>query len=115
MTSKQSRKVSKTERAQRKAPTVGGLFSGVRGIELGFMNAGFDLLWSNDIDEPASRTFSKNFSHKHIVRDVKKLRAKDVPPADILVGFFPCRAFSIAGYRKGFEDDWAISFFKSHD
>ena len=49
-----------------KSYTVGGLFSGVGGLELGFINNGFNILWSNDIDEPSSHTFKANFKHKHI-------------------------------------------------
>ena len=54
----------------KKIYTVGGLFSGVGGIEQGFINNGFEVLWSNDIDEPSSRTFKLNFHHRHILQDI---------------------------------------------
>jgi DNA (cytosine-5)-methyltransferase 1 len=92
--------------------TVGGLFSGVGGIEQGFINNGFDVLWSNDIDEPSSQTFKLNFHHKHILQDIHLLNGKDLAPVDVLVGGFPCQAFSIAGYRKGFQDDRGNLFFE---
>ncbi len=92
--------------------TVGGLFSGVGGIELGFLENGFEVLWSNDIDEASSVTFKQNFEHKHILLDVHKLKGTDVPPVDVLVGGFPCQAFSIAGYRKGFRDERGNLFFE---
>jgi DNA (cytosine-5)-methyltransferase 1 len=92
--------------------TVGGLFSGVGGIELGFMNNGFEVLWSNDIDEASAVTFRKNFTHKHILQDIHTLKGKDLEPVDVLVGGFPCQAFSIAGYRKGFKDDRGNLFFE---
>jgi site-specific DNA-cytosine methylase len=92
--------------------TVGGLFSGVGGIELGFMNNGFEVLWSNDIDEASAVTFRKNFNHKHILQDIHTLKGKDLDPVDVLVGGFPCQAFSIAGYRKGFDDDRGNLFFE---
>lgn len=96
----------------KKIYTVGGLFSGVGGIEQGFINNGFDVLWSNDIDEPSSRTFKLNFHHKHILQDIHLLKGKDLEPVDVLVGGFPCQAFSIAGYRKGFQDERGNLFFE---
>lgn len=101
-----------TKNKTNKPYTVGGLFSGVGGIELGFMENGFEVLWSNDIDEASSVTFKHNFNHKHILLDVHKLKGADVPPVDVLVGGFPCQAFSIAGYRKGFRDERGNLFFE---
>lgn len=96
----------------KKKYTVGGLFSGVGGIEQGFINNGFEVLWSNDIDEPSSKTFKMNFNHKHILRDVHLLKGSELDPVDVLVGGFPCQAFSVAGYRKGFNDDRGNLFFE---
>ena len=42
---------------------VGGLFSGVGGIELGFKNQGFDIRWANDNDKNSCTTYRKNFTH----------------------------------------------------
>ena len=93
--------------------TVGGLFSGVGGIELGFLNTGgFEILWSNDNDYPSSVTFKKNFSHNHILLDIHKLEGTTLDPVDVLVGGFPCQAFSVAGYRKGFNDERGNLFFE---
>ena len=92
--------------------TVGGLFSGIGGIELGFMQNGFEVLWSNDIDEASSVTFKSNFDHKHILLDIHKLKGNEIEPVDVLVGGFPCQAFSVAGYRKGFNDARGNLFFE---
>ena len=96
----------------KKPYTVGGLFSGVGGIEQGFINNDFKVLWSNDIDEPSSKTFKQNFDHQHILQDIHTLKGKDLGPVDVLVGGFPCQAFSIAGYRKGFDDNRGNLFFE---
>ena len=96
----------------KKSYTVGGLFSGVGGIEQGFIDNDFKVLWSNDIDEPSSKTFKKNFNHKHILQDIHTLKGKDLSPVDVLVGGFPCQAFSVAGYRKGFDDNRGNLFFE---
>lgn len=91
---------------------VVGLFSGVGGIELGFEQAGFNIIWSNEMDEKASTTFMRNHTSKLVVGDISKIDSKDIPKSDVVVGGFPCQAFSIAGYRKGFEDDRGNLFFQ---
>ena len=84
--------------------TIGGLFSGVGGIELGFKQAGFDTVWANEFDKYSSKTYRLNHGDHLIEDDVHLLKGKDLPPVDILTGGFPCQAFSVAGYRKGFRD-----------
>lgn len=92
---------------------VGELFAGIGGIGLGFMNAGFDVVWANEIDEKASITYKKNFKHTLVTKDMTKVTKDDLLniEIDILTGGFPCQAFSIAGYRKGFNDDRGNLFF----
>lgn len=91
---------------------VAGFFTGVGGIELGFKKAGFEILWSNEIDEKASKTFKANHSNKIVVDDIYNLKIEDIPDVDVIVGGFPCQAFSVAGYRKGFEDERGEIFFQ---
>lgn len=91
---------------------VAGLFAGVGGIELGFQQAGFELSWSNEFDKHAATTFRANFDHLLIEGDVAEVRGADVPDIDVLVGGFPCQAFSVAGYRRGFEDERGNTFFQ---
>ena len=92
--------------------TVGGLFSGVGGIELGFINAGFEVLWANEIDKNCAKTYRNNYQHHLYDKSIKELSGKELKPVDILCGGFPCQAFSIAGYQKGFEDDRGNVFLK---
>ena len=80
---------------------VGGLFSGVGGIELGFKNQGFDIRWANDNDVHCSKTYEINHKHKYILKDIHKLSASELESVDVMTGGFPCQAFSVAGYRKG--------------
>jgi DNA (cytosine-5)-methyltransferase 1 len=91
---------------------VGGLFSGVGGIELAFEKSGFDIAWSNEIDSFCVKTCKLNFSHKIYDCDIKNLNGNDLEPVDVLCGGFPCQAFSIAGYQKGFKDDRGNIFFE---
>lgn len=91
---------------------VAGFFAGIGGIELGFQNAGFDVVWSNEIDMKAAETFKLNHKHQIVIEDINKIKSCDVPNVDIIVGGFPCQAFSVAGYRKGFEDERGEIFFQ---
>lgn len=88
------------------------LFCGVGGIDIAFENAGFKTVYANDIDTYACKTFDDNFNIKATCDDVKNLKAKDLPDFDCLIAGFPCQAFSVAGYRKGFEDTRGTLFFE---
>jgi len=93
--------------------TIMSFFSGVGGIENGFENTKrFKTIWANEIDKYAAITYKHNFKNKLIVGDIRKIDKKRIPNADVLIGGFPCQAFSIAGYRKGFEDDRGNLFFE---
>lgn len=82
------------------------LFAGVGGIRLGFEKAGFETVFANDFDPTCKETYDLNFPEpKLLIEDIWKVNIKDIPDFDILLGGFPCQAFSIAGYRKGFKDD----------
>ena len=91
---------------------VGGLFSGVGGIELGFQQAGFDIVWSNEIDPKACITYKENFKHPLYEEDIHKLSGRNLDEIDVLTGGFPCQAFSVAGYQKGFDDERGNLFFE---
>lgn len=90
---------------------VVSFFAGVGGIDLGFENAGFKCIWANEIDQYAAKTYSANFKNPLIVDDIRNIVPKDVPDSDILLAGFPCQAFSVAGYRKGFNDERGNLFF----
>src|SRR5690625_383294 len=89
-----------------------GLFSGVGGIELGFQNAGFNIIWANEVDEKASVTYKSNFKHDLVVEDIEKVPSNDIPNHDVLLAGFPCQAFSLAGFRRGFADERGNVFFQ---
>jgi len=82
------------------------LFAGVGGIRLGFEKAGFETVFANDFEKNCKETYDSNFKNsKLIVEDIRKIGIDDLPEFDFLLGGFPCQAFSIAGYRKGFDDE----------
>ena len=99
--------------------TVASLFAGVGGIDLGFEQAGvFETVYANEFDKNAQDTFSANFGEdvldRRDIRDVdpKSDKLGAVSP-DVLLAGFPCQAFSVAGYRKGFEDERGDLFFET--
>jgi DNA (cytosine-5-)-methyltransferase len=86
--------------------TCASFFAGVGGIDLGFENQGFRTIYANEFDEKARETFALNFPHVKLDdRDIREVSSDEVPSTDIIVGGFPCQAFSIEGYRQGFHDE----------
>lgn len=86
---------------------IASFFSGVGGIDLGFKlaNSDFETIYANEFDAYPAETFEQNFDIKVDTRDINEVKAEEIPEHDILVGGFPCQAFSIAGYRQGFNDE----------
>lgn len=94
--------------------TVGSLFAGIGGICRGFMDAGFKVLWANDFDKFCQVTYERNFKHSFIPGDIHDLiTSYDFEKVDVVTSGFPCQAFSIAGYRHGFEDPRGNLFFET--
>jgi DNA (cytosine-5)-methyltransferase 1 len=80
---------------------VASLFAGIGGIDLGFEQAGAEIVWANEMDKNACITYRENFKHTLVEEDVRKVNEHSVPPIDILTAGWPCVAFSIAGRRHG--------------
>ena len=87
--------------------TIASFFAGVGGIDLGFeQTKHFKTIFANEFDHYPSDTFASNFPHANlVVKDIHNVKVEDIPDVDVVVGGFPCQAFSIAGYRQGFDDE----------
>ncbi|MBR6633746.1 MAG: DNA cytosine methyltransferase [Clostridia bacterium] len=81
-------------------------FAGVGGIDIGFESTGFfKTIYANEIDAYPAQTFEHNFDIKVDCRDIHDVKTSEIPDFDVMLAGFPCQAFSIAGLRKGFEDE----------
>ncbi len=93
--------------------TIGSLFAGIGGIELGFEQAGFKTIWANEIDSDACKTYRRNFPNVHLVEDdIRNVNPASLPNIDIITAGFPCQPFSVCGYKKGFADERGNLFFE---
>lgn len=92
---------------------VVSLFSGIGGFEEGLNLSGlsFKVVFASEIDKFVQQSYGANFDSSVMVGDITKISETEIPDHDLLVGGFPCQAFSIAGQRKGFEDTRGTLFF----
>ena len=86
------------------------LFAGIGGMRIAFQNLGGKCVFSSEIDDKARQTYALNFGDIPD-GDITKINENEIPDHDILVGGFPCQAFSIAGKRGGFNDTRGTLFF----
>ena len=96
----------------KKMLNVVSLFAGIGGICQGLKNAGMNIIWANEIDKMACLTYTANHPNISLINDdINNIKTTNIPNCDVLTAGFPCQAFSIAGYRKGFDDERGNLFF----
>lgn len=79
------------------------LFAGIGGMRLGFETAGFNIVYSNDVDASACVTYRANFKEID-EKDIRQVDPLAIPNFDILLAGFPCQPFSMIGKRDGLAD-----------
>jgi DNA (cytosine-5)-methyltransferase 1 len=81
------------------------LFSGAGGMDLGFSQAGFTIVWANDIWQDAVKTYRLNLGGHIVCRDMRFIDTSEIPDADVLIGGFPCQGFSVANRNRYAADE----------
>lgn len=82
------------------------LFSGAGGMDLGFINAGFDIVWANDFFKEAVESYKKNVDDRIVYGDITKIASSEMPDdIDLVIGGFPCQGFSIANTKRSMKDE----------
>ena len=81
------------------------LFSGCGGLDLGFKKAGFNIVWANDFDKDAVKTYQKNLGMEIVLGDITKISSSNIPDnPDVVLGGFPCQGFSVANNKRSMDD-----------
>lgn len=91
---------------------VVSFFSGIGGLDKGFSDAGFDVIWANDFDKFAVKTYEANYNIPIRLGDINEISFEEIPDCDVIIGGFPCQPFSMMGERRGFEDARGTLFFR---
>lgn len=81
--------------------SVVSLFSGCGGMDLGFYQEGFKIIWANDINPIACETYKRNIGDHIVAGDITQMNYHEIPNCDVLLGGFPCQDFSMIWKRGG--------------
>ena len=88
-------------------------FSGAGGLDQGFKDAGFNILWANDFNPKVRTTYEKNHPNTtFILKSIVDLTADEVPDCDGIIGGPPCQSWSAAGSHGGANDPRGQLFFQ---
>lgn len=91
---------------------VVSLFAGIGGLDSGFIQNGYEVVWANDFDKYAVQTYQANYDNPIVLGDLNQIELGSIPFGDVIIGGFPCQPFSMMGELKGFEDTRGTLFFR---
>ena len=81
------------------------LFSGAGGLDLGFIMAGHNIIWANDLYHDAVLTYRNNIGNHIVEQDIREIPSDLIPNCDMVIGGFPCQGFSVANTRRFVDDE----------
>lgn len=81
------------------------MFSGAGGLDLGFIWAGHQIVWANDIFPDAVATYRMNIGDHITLQSIMDVPSDEIPDADIIIGGFPCQGFSVANTGRHEDDE----------
>ena len=84
--------------------TVGSLFSGIGGLDLGLERAGMKVIWQSEIDPYCNKVLKKHWPEVPNYGNIKEIDWSTIPRPDVICGGYPCQPFSTAGKRRGTDD-----------
>lgn len=87
------------------------LFTGAGGMDLGFKQAGFDIVLANEYDKSIWATYEKNHQTPLLKGDIRQFHNDDFPECDGIIGGPPCQSWSEAGSLRGINDARGQLFF----
>ena len=88
------------------------LFSGAGGLDLGFENAGYNIVAANEYDSTIFETYEKNHTTPLLKGDLRKIASSDFPECDGIIGGPPCQSWSEAGALRGINDPRGRLFYE---
>src|SRR5688572_10457858 len=93
-------------------PKVAEFFAGIGLMRLGLENAGWSVVFANDIDPDKAAIYKGHFgsSDEFVLTDIHKLRSVDVPDVSLATASFPCNDLSLAGARRGLAGTQSSAF-----
>lgn len=91
---------------------VVSLFAGCGGLDLGFEQAGFNVVWANEFDKVIHDTYRLNHPYTELCGDdIRTVKSEDIPDCDGIIGGPPCQSWSVGGRGLGIEDERGKLFF----
>lgn len=98
---------------QKRKPTMGSLFAGIGGFDLGFERSGFDVRWCVEKDKNCQKVLKRRFPNAKIYGDITQIKDEELEKVDVVCGGFPCQDLSVAGKRKGLAGERSGLFYEA--